>query len=61
VAAWLINHNSAPAHGKIWQGWMARAKSVYPAIVMQSCHSYQIDYKFKYQCQLCGYVYVVVV
>lgn len=56
VAAWLINHVSKPPHGADFKRWAARAMRYNPHLNITTCHSYDIDYKFRWQCQTadCG-------
>ena len=51
VAAWLIHKTSKPPHGKVFRYWAQKIERSFPSLVkVQTCHSYEIDYKFKYQC-----------
>jgi len=59
VAAWLINHIAKPPHGKVFKSWAARAMEVYPDLNVSTCHTYDIHYKFRWQCKndWCGRIY----
>lgn len=59
VAAWLINRVSKPPHGKVFKGWAARAMRYDPSLRVETCHSYEIDYKFRWQCQTewCAHIF----
>ena len=50
VAAWVIDHTAKPAHGPMFKKYAARAMRVYPDLDIKTCHSYQINFKFQYQC-----------
>lgn len=51
AAAWLVNGVSKPPHGKIFKGWAAKAMRRFPDLDITTCHSYQINYKFQWQCE----------
>ena len=57
AAAWLINHESKPPHGKVFKYWAAVAMRAFPRLSIATCHTYDINYKFKYQCQTCRKIY----
>ncbi|KXS17883.1 hypothetical protein M427DRAFT_96492, partial [Gonapodya prolifera JEL478] len=57
AAAWVISHVDKPPHGRVFKSWGAKASRAYPAIEVTTCHSYEIDYKFKYECTGCGKIY----
>lgn len=56
VAAWLLDGVSKPPHGKVFKGWAARAMRYDRRLRVETCHSYDIDFKFRWQCQTdhCG-------
>ena len=59
VAAWLIDHVAKPPHGKVFKRWADKAMSVFPDLNVATCHTYDIHYKFRWQCtnDWCGRVY----
>ncbi|XP_042561248.1 acidic repeat-containing protein [Clupea harengus] len=53
AAPWLI-HNIRDGHGPIWKMFAQKARLAHPELPMVSrCHSYDIKYKFQYQCSRC--------
>ncbi|KAI8819436.1 SprT-like family-domain-containing protein, partial [Fimicolochytrium jonesii] len=57
AAQWLLNHTSRPPHGPEFRHWGRRAEEAYPDIVCQTCHSYDIAYRFHWRCVRCGVRY----
>uniref|UniRef100_A0A665UA20 Germ cell nuclear acidic peptidase n=1 Tax=Echeneis naucrates TaxID=173247 RepID=A0A665UA20_ECHNA len=53
AATWLIN-GVRDGHGKFWKFYARKSTVVHPELPMVSrCHSYDIKYKFQYQCTRC--------
>ncbi|XP_039975933.1 acidic repeat-containing protein [Xiphias gladius] len=53
AATWLIN-GVRDGHGNFWKLYARRATVVHPELPMVTrCHSYDIKYKFQYQCTRC--------
>lgn len=53
AATWLIN-NVRDGHGPFWRLYARKAMLAHPELPMVSrCHSYDINYKFQYQCNRC--------
>lgn len=53
AATWLIN-NIRDGHGTIWKHYAHKSKLIHPELpVVQRCHTYQINYKYTYQCSRC--------
>uniref|UniRef100_A0A8C1UTP9 Germ cell nuclear acidic peptidase n=1 Tax=Cyprinus carpio TaxID=7962 RepID=A0A8C1UTP9_CYPCA len=53
AATWLIN-NVRDGHGPFWRLYAGKAMLAHPELPMVSrCHSYDINYKFQYQCNRC--------
>ncbi|XP_035990871.1 uncharacterized protein gcna [Fundulus heteroclitus] len=53
AATWLIN-GVRDGHGNLWKLYARKATTVHPELPMVTrCHSYDITYKFKYQCSRC--------
>uniref|UniRef100_A0A8C1YDU6 Acidic repeat-containing protein-like n=1 Tax=Cyprinus carpio TaxID=7962 RepID=A0A8C1YDU6_CYPCA len=53
AATWLIN-NVRDGHGPYWRLYARKAMLAHPELPMVSrCHSYDINYKFQYQCNRC--------
>jgi hypothetical protein len=59
VAAYLINGVSNPPHGDVFKAWAARGMRVFPDLNIQTCHNYEINYKYTYVClgEGCGRTY----
>lgn len=58
AATWLIN-GVRDGHGSIWKLHAQKATVVHPELPMVTrCHSYDIKYKFQYQCTRCKNTYV---
>ncbi|CAN0552261.1 unnamed protein product, partial [Laminaria digitata] len=51
AAAWVIDHKSNPPHGAHFWAWANRAKEAHPGVPVTTCHSYKINYKYRYVCQ----------
>lgn len=57
AAVWLIDHQS-DGHGPFWKGWARKVTAAHPEMpIVRRCHSYDISYKFHYQCTMCRKVY----
>ncbi|XP_078268127.1 germ cell nuclear acidic protein [Rhinoraja longicauda] len=53
AATWLIN-NIRDGHGTIWKHYAHKSELIHPELPMvQRCHTYQINYKYTYQCSRC--------
>ncbi|KAL2077824.1 hypothetical protein ACEWY4_027328 [Coilia grayii] len=53
AAPWLV-HGVRDGHGPIWKMFARKAMLAHPELPMVSrCHSYDIKYKFQYQCSRC--------
>lgn len=50
AAAWVIDHKAKPPHGEHFWAWANRAKSAHPGVPVTTCHSYEINYKYRYVC-----------
>jgi predicted SprT family Zn-dependent metalloprotease len=59
AAAWLIDGVSKPPHGPAFRAWASRAMAKLPGLDVSTCHSYDIAFKFNYQCTTlgCGSIY----
>ncbi|ORX47563.1 hypothetical protein BCR36DRAFT_92712 [Piromyces finnis] len=57
VAVFLIDDVKEEKHGNHFKYWGRKAESCYSDIKVTTYHSYEIDYKYKYQCQNCGHIY----
>ncbi|ORX67721.1 hypothetical protein K493DRAFT_5815 [Basidiobolus meristosporus CBS 931.73] len=58
-AAWIINHIAKPAHGAEFKYWAQQVMKVYPDLNITTCHSYEIAYKYYFECvnPMCKKVY----
>ncbi|XP_043912949.1 uncharacterized protein LOC122789619 [Protopterus annectens] len=53
AATWLI-HGVRDGHGQFWRLYARRSSAVHPELPMVTrCHTYEINYKFTYQCTKC--------
>ncbi|XP_066504531.1 germ cell nuclear acidic protein [Hoplias malabaricus] len=53
AATWLIN-NVRDGHGPFWKVYARKATLAHPELPMVTrCHSYDINYKYQYQCNRC--------
>ncbi len=58
AATWLIN-GVRDGHGNFWKLYARKATMAHPELPMVTrCHSYDIKYKFQYQCTRCQNTYV---
>ncbi|XP_019864303.1 PREDICTED: acidic repeat-containing protein-like isoform X2 [Amphimedon queenslandica] len=56
AATWIIDGKRNEKHGKVWQKWAHLANSVHPDLPpITTRHSYEITYKYWYQCSRCDY------
>ncbi|XP_054244551.1 germ cell nuclear acidic protein [Indicator indicator] len=53
AASWLIN-GVRDGHGPFWKFYAHKSTVIHPELpAVTRCHSYEINYKFTYQCVLC--------
>lgn len=53
AATWLLQGETG--HGATWKRWASLAQARCPDLPpIQRCHAYEIEYKYVYQCTLCG-------
>lgn len=53
AATWV--YQGERGHGATWKRWAARANALLPELpAIERCHAYDIEYKYIYQCVLCG-------
>ncbi|XP_010185070.1 PREDICTED: acidic repeat-containing protein [Mesitornis unicolor] len=53
AATWLIN-GVRDGHGRFWRFYAKKSAVIHPELpVVTRCHSYEINYKFIYECVLC--------
>lgn len=58
AATWLIN-GVRDGHGNFWKLYARKSTLAHPELPMVTrCHSYDIKYKFQYQCTRCQNTYV---
>lgn len=58
AATWLI-HGVRDGHGNFWKLYARKSTLAHPELPMVTrCHSYDIKYKFQYQCTRCQNTYV---
>ncbi|KAL5495646.1 hypothetical protein ACEPAI_1109 [Sanghuangporus weigelae] len=51
LACWVINCNPKENHGGVWRGWVEEVMLKRPDIFITTKHSYDISYKYEWQCQ----------
>lgn len=51
--AFLQDKITKPPHGGVFKKWAAQAMAAFPQLSIATCHSYQINFKFKWECQTC--------
>ncbi|KAM4660911.1 germ cell nuclear acidic protein isoform 2-T2 [Amazona ochrocephala] len=53
AATWLIN-GVRDGHGRFWRYYANKSSVIHPELpIVARCHSYEINYKFIYECVLC--------
>mmetsp|Transcript_15160 Transcript_15160/g.32491 ORF Transcript_15160/g.32491 Transcript_15160/m.32491 type:complete len:351 (+) Transcript_15160:29-1081(+) len=57
AAQWLIDREHRVTHGKQFKVWAARCRQYDDELLIERCHSYEIKYRFLYQCESCDLVY----
>eukprot|EP00903_Cladosiphon_okamuranus_P019474 g17908.t1 len=50
AAAWVVDHKSKPPHGSHFWAWADCAKRAHPGVPVTTCHTYTINYKYRYVC-----------
>ena len=50
AAAWLLDRCAKPPHGSVFKKWASLVMRAYPAVRVDTCHSYQIHQPYKYRC-----------
>lgn len=56
AATWIFEGKRG--HGLAWKYWAKKANKVHPELpIIATCHTYDIETKFKYQCDGCGVVF----
>lgn len=54
AAVWLID-GRRDGHGLYWKRWISKINAKYPTLPnISRCHTYQINFKYKYVCETCG-------
>ncbi|EJD04361.1 uncharacterized protein FOMMEDRAFT_28080 [Fomitiporia mediterranea MF3/22] len=51
LACWVINRNPKENHGREWKAWVNKVMQKRPDISISTKHSYDITYKYEWQCQ----------
>ena len=51
---WLIDGSRKPPHGEAFWRWAKAFEMAVPGLVVSTCHSYDIFYKYRYGCLACG-------
>ena len=50
AAAWIIDHEAQPPHGKTFFKWGMRVKRRFPDLEITRCHTYSIHKRFVWKC-----------
>jgi hypothetical protein len=50
AAAWLLDFTAKPPHGTVFKRWATLASNQYKDLEVKTCHSYTIDFKYRYIC-----------
>lgn len=59
AATWLIN-GVRDGHGRFWRFYANKSAVIHPELpVVTRCHSYEINYKFTYECVRCKATWVM--
>lgn len=52
AATWIFHNEKG--HGMRWKSWAKKANHIFPELpVITVCHSYDIEYKYTYKCDMC--------
>ncbi|GJN88204.1 hypothetical protein Rhopal_001169-T1 [Rhodotorula paludigena] len=59
LAAWAIDGEMKPPHGRAFKLWAQRVMLVRPDIEVTTTHSYEIQYRYRWQCAsaICGKIF----
>lgn len=59
LAAWIISNEHKSPHGRVFKAWGTRVMRYRPDIEVTTRHSYEIEYKYEWECSTpgCGKVY----
>ncbi|CAE7209488.1 unnamed protein product [Rhizoctonia solani] len=59
LAAWIFDSEMKPPHGPAFKRWSDRIMEARPDIIISTCHSYEISYKYEWKCssEQCGRTY----
>lgn len=57
AAAWVIDGSNKPAHGPVFKKWGTRATHADHTLVVTTRHTYEINYKYRYQCEGCRKIF----
>jgi hypothetical protein len=50
ATVWILHRTSAQPHGPLFQAWGRRCEAVHADLVVKTCHSYEISYRYNYRC-----------
>ena len=54
AAQWVLDGKAKPPHGPRFWHWARAFERAVPGMKVSTCHSYDIFYKFRYECDGCG-------
>lgn len=57
AAAWILDDTFKPPHGKIFKKYTQLFAKYDPQLNITTCHSYDIRYKYNYQCTWCKTIF----
>mmetsp|Transcript_10283 Transcript_10283/g.31440 ORF Transcript_10283/g.31440 Transcript_10283/m.31440 type:complete len:421 (-) Transcript_10283:396-1658(-) len=57
AAQWVIDGKPKPPHGPPFKAWVYQFRQFDPTLDITTCHQYEIDYKYRYECESCHHTY----
>ncbi|KAJ1487650.1 SprT-like family-domain-containing protein [Baffinella frigidus] len=57
VAQWVVNHEAKPEHGNAFRFWAEKVEAYDQTLRVDTCHEYDINYRYRYKCERCGVEY----
>mmetsp|Transcript_5656 Transcript_5656/g.23960 ORF Transcript_5656/g.23960 Transcript_5656/m.23960 type:complete len:130 (+) Transcript_5656:1034-1423(+) len=57
AAQWVIDGKPKPPHGAPFKKWVKRFRMFDPSLDITTCHQYDIEYRYKYECEACRHTY----
>ena len=57
AAVTLLDKDTACVHGPKWKLWTKKAMRIFPTLDIGVYHTFDINFKYKYECSKCGKKY----